>query len=100
MFHNVFSVYDNKAKAYLPPFIMHNDAMAVRVFGDCVNSEDHQFGKHPDDYTLFRIGVFDDVKGLLTKEGEANHMVAGGRTLLRDRFTMPSIEDAEMEDVA
>ena len=34
--------------------------MATRTFGDCVNNEEHQFGMHPEDYTLFEIAIFDD----------------------------------------
>jgi len=60
MIHNVFTVYDAKAEAYLPPFILPKISMAKRTFSDCVNSNDHQFGAHPEDYTLFTIGTFDD----------------------------------------
>lgn len=60
MVHNMFTVYDQKAQAYLPPWIMPQVAMAKRVFGDCVNSADHQFATHPADYTLFTLGTFDD----------------------------------------
>lgn len=59
MKHSIHAVYDEKAKAYLPPFFLPNAAMAVRVFSDCVFSDDHQFGKHPGDYTLFCLGTFD-----------------------------------------
>lgn len=59
MKHTIHAVYDEKAKAYLPPFFLPNEAMAIRVFSDCVNSDDHQFGKHPSDYTLFSFGYFD-----------------------------------------
>lgn len=60
MKHLVFSIHDVKAGAFLPPFILPRSEMAARVFSDCINSEDHQFGKHPEDYTLFRLGWFDD----------------------------------------
>lgn len=60
MKHRIFAVYDVKAYAYLPPFFMPEKGMAARVFSDCVESESHQFGKHPEDYTLFFIGSFDD----------------------------------------
>jgi len=60
MIHNVFTIYDAKAEAYLPPFILPKISMAKRTFSDCVNSSDHQFGAHPEDYTLFTIGTFDD----------------------------------------
>jgi len=62
MKHNIFTVYDSKAKAYLTPFFMHEDGMAERVFSDCINDTAHQFGKHPEDYTLFKIGSWSDDK--------------------------------------
>lgn len=60
MIHNIYSVYDNKAKAFLPPFILATDGMAIRAIGNCVNDEKHQFGRNPNDYQLFRIGMFND----------------------------------------
>lgn len=60
MIQKIFSVYDQKAEAYLPPFYLPNRAMAVRTFTDCVNSKDHQFGKHPQDYILVELGEWDD----------------------------------------
>lgn len=60
MIHQLFSIFDAKAQAYLPPFILPRQEMAERVFSDAVNSNDHQFGKHPEDYTLFLLGTFDD----------------------------------------
>lgn len=60
MIHKIFCVYDEKACAYLPPFFLPEAGQAIRVFTDCVNSKDHQFGAHPSDYTLFHIGEYDD----------------------------------------
>lgn len=68
MIHVVFSIHDQKADAFLPPFILPRTEMAVRTFSDCVASEDHQFGAHPEDYTLFRLGTFDDSNGLYVVE--------------------------------
>jgi hypothetical protein len=78
---NIFSIYDQKAKAYLPPFILPNEAMAVRTFSDCVNSKEHQFGAHPEDYTLFNIGDFDDSQGSI-KQKTPHLVVATGLELL------------------
>jgi len=66
MLHHVFSVYDEKAEAYLPVFQLPTSPMATRIFGECVNSREHQFGKHPGDYTLFVVGTFDDETGEIT----------------------------------
>jgi len=60
MIHKIFTIHDVKAQAYLPPFLLHTRAMATRVFHDCINSEQHQFAKHPEDYTLFEVGHFND----------------------------------------
>lgn len=60
MKHKIFSIYDSKAEAYLPPFFMHHEALAVRAFQDAVNQIGHSFNLHPADYTLFNIGAWDD----------------------------------------
>ena len=63
---NVFAVYDQKADAYLPPWVMPKVVMAKRVFGDCINSESHQFYHHPEDYTLFHLGHWSEETGTFT----------------------------------
>ena len=64
----IYSVYDSKAEAFLPPFFLPREEMAIRTFSDAVNSNDHQFGRHPEDYNLFRLGTFDDSSGELRSE--------------------------------
>lgn len=59
----VFSVYDTAAKVYSHPFYVPRNEMAVRAFTDAVNSANHEFAKHPADYTLFLLGEFDDADG-------------------------------------
>lgn len=66
---NMYSIYDEKAKAYLPPFVLPETGMAIRTFSDCCNSKDHQFGLHPSHYTLFQIATFDDNDGTLIHSG-------------------------------
>jgi len=60
MQHLLFTVYDEKAEVFTAPFFVPTLGLATRAFADCVNSEDHHFGKHPQDYTLFGLGEFDD----------------------------------------
>lgn len=74
---SVFAVYDEKAKSFLPPWFMPNTAMAVRTFGDCVNDAEHQFGRHPADYTLFTFGSFDCLTGKF-ELAAARELVANG----------------------
>ncbi len=60
MKHQMFVIYDSKARAYMQPWFLTQDGMAQRAFSDCVNADDHNFARHPEDYTLFNIGEFDD----------------------------------------
>ena len=62
MKQKIFTIYDSKAKAYITPFFLHQEGMAIRIFTDCVNDPKHQFGKHPEDYILFHIGEWEDEK--------------------------------------
>lgn len=62
----IFSVYDSKAQSFLPPFFMQNDGMAVRIFSECANDKEHQFGRFSSDFTLFAIGEFDDATGIIS----------------------------------
>ncbi len=63
MIQKIFTIYDEKARAYITPFFLPEAGMAIRTFADCVNSDSHQFGKHPSDYTLFTLGGWDDTDG-------------------------------------
>lgn len=57
----VFTVFDEKTKAYMRPFYDVSKGSAIRAFADTVNGDDqHPFRKHPEDYTLFHLGAFDD----------------------------------------
>ncbi len=61
----VFSVYDEKAEAYLIPIFQLTTAVAVRAFAHAANSENHDFSRFAGDYTLFEIGVWDDKSGTI-----------------------------------
>lgn len=65
MLHNIFSIYDVKAEAYLPPFFMNTKGQATRAIADCVNDINHQFHAHPEDYTIFHLGAFEDTTGVI-----------------------------------
>ena len=56
------SIYDCKAEAWLTPMFFQAKGQAIRSFSDAVNGES-EFAKHPDDYTLFCLGTFDDSCG-------------------------------------
>jgi hypothetical protein len=61
----IYSVYDSKAEAYLPPFFLPTKAAALRAFGDAALDPKHQFAAHPEDYTLFELGTYDETTGVI-----------------------------------
>lgn len=61
----VYSVYDVKAKAYLPPFFAPTDGVAIRLVTAAVNDANHDFHKFVEDYSLFRLGHWSEKSGAL-----------------------------------
>lgn len=60
MIHRMYSIYDQAAKAFLPPITVRSDGQALRAFADCVNSKNHQFSEHPEDYAVYFLGEWCD----------------------------------------
>lgn len=60
MYINAYTIYDSKSEIYTQPFFQATDAVAQRAFQDLINDPEHPFGRHPQDYTLFALGTFDD----------------------------------------
>ncbi len=65
---NIYSIFDSASGLYSRPFFTQSDAEAMRSFEDIATDADHPIGKHPEDYSLFRIGIFDDMKAKLQDE--------------------------------
>jgi len=63
MVFNVYSVFDEKALVFAPPFLMVHDGEALRAFGDAVGDPKSKLAAHPGDFKLFRLGTFNDVTG-------------------------------------
>lgn len=62
----VFSVFDDKAAVYTQPFYFPVKGQAIRMFSDAAEDDKFPFKKHPEDYSLYQLGEFDDVSGKLT----------------------------------
>lgn len=65
---NAYTIYDVASGVYMRPFFSQADGQAVRGFKDIALDADHEVGKHPEDYTLYRIGTFNDTTGKMTGE--------------------------------
>lgn len=63
MIHILVATYDIKTGVYARPTAFITDAQAVRSFGEAVNDKTTEFNKHPEDYSIFNIGSYDDNTG-------------------------------------
>ena len=60
MMRQLFSVFDSKAQAFMTPFVEQSPGTSSRAFEAACNEQGHIFNAHPEDFTLFYIGDFDD----------------------------------------
>jgi len=63
---HLYTIYDSKEEIYHQPFFLLNEAVALRQFGDMANDKDSKISKHPEDYTLWHLGSYEDSSATLT----------------------------------
>jgi len=59
----IYTIYDSKVAAFLRPFFCRSDAEAIRAFTDTVTDPGSLLNKHPEDFSLFVVGDFDEETG-------------------------------------
>ena len=63
MILNAYTLHDAKALVYNQPFFAANHPVAIRMVSDIASDTNTSIGRHPRDYTLYRIGTYDDQTG-------------------------------------
>ena len=76
MISHVYAVFDRASGVYDRPFPALTDQAAIRSFGDVVMDTSHPIGKHPGDFTLMRVGSWNDNTGKL--EGSVPEKIING----------------------
>lgn len=59
------TVRDVKSEVYMRPWFAQTAGAAIRAFSDEVlrDASDNTLSRHPEDYALYEIGLFDDNEG-------------------------------------
>lgn len=65
---NIYTVRDNKADSYLPPFFASNEEVGTRMFYDAVVDPQNILHKHPEDFSLWCIGTYSLLTGQIQSE--------------------------------
>lgn len=62
---SAFSIRDEKALVFGPPFYNVNRGVAMRQVAEAVKGDaSSTMAKYPDDFTLFHVGFWDDTQGV------------------------------------
>lgn len=79
----ICAVFDGAVQTYGRPFFVHHRGQAVRSFTDEIRATDSSsdINKHPEDFTLHAIGVFDDQSGHI--EPAAPELLVRGKDLMK-----------------
>ncbi len=63
-----YAIFDSCSGIYEKPFFSTADDLVKREFQDVATSADHLIGKHPEHFTLWRLGIFNNENGQLQNE--------------------------------
>ncbi len=58
MILQIFDIFDSATGSYARPFFMVSKGEATRAFVDIINDKQSAIHKHPEDFTLFHLGSF------------------------------------------
>ena len=75
----ICAVADSKAEIFMEPMFFQAEGQAIRAFADAVNGSEGNFALHPEDFTLFVVGEFDQALGVITPT--ENKLLANGASL-------------------
>lgn len=68
MLVGMYAIYDVKAGSYMSPFTLATDGMAKRAFINEMRRPDSLIGSSPSDFSLVKLGSFDDVAGTVSSD--------------------------------
>lgn len=68
MILHVFSFYDSKAGYFSTPFFFPHPGQAIRTAIDLGSDTSTGPGRYPEDFTLYRIGSFNDQTAIFESE--------------------------------
>ena len=80
MIHLIMALRDSKAESFSQPMLYTAKGAALRAFQDAVNDSAHELGKHPEDYSLFFLGSYNDNTGMITPNVDGPIVLVNGAT--------------------
>lgn len=78
---HIVAVWDRAADAFMNPFVVPSLGLAIRSFQDEINRPEGDMFKHPDDFDLYHLGLFDQDTGTFEVEKGLPKQLSIGKQL-------------------
>lgn len=98
----MFAFFDSKAAFFSNPYFDQREASAVRAFSDAVNdcsNPNNMLNKHPEDYSLFYLGEFDNETGAIDIVRPTNLVTASAVRTLGSNLPPELLDSINHKDV-
>ena len=63
-----YAIFDTCSGIYEKPFFSTTDELVKREFQDVATTKDHPINNHPEHYSIWRLGTFDNNTGKIMDE--------------------------------
>jgi len=84
MIFQLCSVFDRQSRQYSAPFTSHTEETATRDFIRAVRDSKGSPDKFPQDYELFRLGLFDSETGEVSCPEKQPTFLAAGSSFIEE----------------
>ncbi len=91
----MYVVRDSASGVYDRPMVARSEGEMLRGFADIANDKNHPVGKHPEHYSLWNVGTYQDNTGMV--EGQEPIHVVNGIDLVEKAVTVKELRDSPME---
>lgn len=99
MILQMITIHDAKAEMYSPPLFFKTIGMAKRQWIDILHDPENEYAKHPADYTLIHLGVYDDSTAEVVLESPPKSLGTGTEFLnINEPMETAHIDQANGKD--
>lgn len=98
MIKKIFCILDEKANAFLTPFVSENAATATRALQGAANDKQSFLGLYPEDYSVYELGSFDDQTGVIVPASKREYCfrildLVQGRNSVQPKVAVKEVSD-------
>lgn len=72
----IYSIYDEKAEEFSPPFFQPNDRMAQRMVVESSKGNGSMLRAYPEDFKIYGLGAFNTSTGEIASEDKPRLLMA------------------------